>query len=321
MPDTFIWIIIFISSLVLLVKGSEYFIDAAEKVGLYFGIPAFIVGVSLLTLGTTLPELISSIFSVIRHSSEIAAGTVVGSNITNIFLILGVAVLFSKEKVEINYNLLNVDLPLLIGAAFLLAIAAWDGIFNFKEAVFFSLLFILYGVYVTRKEKNSRTKELGNEVKKEYRKEGGLGYMTFLIMVLGAVLIYFGAKYTIEAVIRLSETFNIGKELIAATVVALGTSLPELAVSISAARKGHAEMAAGNILGANMFNTLGVMGIAGLFGQLSIGANILTFGIPMMLIATILYFFITQDKEITKWEGVLLISFYVMFLGKILGLF
>lgn len=321
MPASFIWIAIFLISLAVLVKGSDYFTAAAEKIGIYFGIPAFIVGVCLLTLGTTLPEMISSIFAVINNSSEIAAGTVVGSNIVNIFLILGVAALFSKEDVKINYNLLSVDLPLLIGSAFLLAIAAWDGIFTFKEAIFFVFLFILYGIYNAGKEKNRRTKELGNEIKKEYKKEGGLNYWTFIVMLISAVLIYFGAKYTIDAVIHLSGIFNIGKELIAATVVALGTSLPELAVSISAARKGRAEMAAGNILGANMFNTFGVMGIAGLFGNISIGANVLTFGIPMMLIATIMYFFITQDKEITKWEGVLLISFYIMFLGKILGWF
>ncbi|MFH0856315.1 MAG: calcium/sodium antiporter [bacterium] len=321
MPASFIWIAIFLISLAVLVKGSDYFTDAVEKVGLYFKIPAFIVGVCLLTLGTTLPEMVSSIFAVINNSSEIAAGTVVGSNITNIFLILGVAVLFSKEQVEINYNLLSVDLPLLIGSAFLLSIAAWDGIFTSREAVFFVFLFILYGIYNASKEKNRRTKELGAEVKKEYKKGGGLSRMTFVIMFFSAVLIYFGAKYTIEAVINLSGIFNIGKDLIATTAVALGTSLPELFVSISAARKGHAEMAAGNILGANMFNTFGVMGIAGLFGQISIGANVLTFGIPMMLIATILYFFITQDKEITKWEGVILISFYIMFLGKFLNWF
>lgn len=315
------WIFVFLISLIILIKAADFFTDAAEKIGLYLGIPAFVVGVTLVTFGTTLPEMVSSIFAVVRNSSEIVAGTVIGSNIANIFLVLGIAVLLSKEKVKINYDLLHVDLPLLIGSAFLLAITLWDGKFNLSEALLFLMLFIVYLAFNAGKGKNERTKILAKEVKKEYKEEGGINYKTFLILGLSAVFIYLGAKYTIEAVINLSFAFNIAKEVIALTAVSLGTSLPELIVSITAARKGKAEIAAGNVLGANMLNTLGVMGISGLFGGLVITHNIIVFSLPIMIIATFLYFFITQDKEITKWEGALLIIFYILFIGKILTIF
>lgn len=320
MPSSVFWILIFLISLFVLVKASGYFTDAAEKIGIFFGIPAFVVGITLVTLGTTLPEMVSSIFAVVENSSEIVAGTVVGSNIANIFLVLGLAAVFSKDNIKINYNLLNVDLPLLVGAAFLFAITAWDGIFSIEEAILFLVFFIFYIYYNINKGKNKRTKELAKEVKEEYKEEG-VNSKTIIIILISALLIYFGARYTIESVIHLAQIFNVGKEILAVSVIALGTSLPELAVSITAARKGKAEMAVGNVLGANMLNTLGVMGISGMFGSLIIKPSIIYFCIPMMLAATFLYFFITQDKEITKWEGSLLLIFYLLFLGKILELF
>ena len=113
---------------------------------------------------------------------------------------------------------------------------------------------------------------------------------------------------------------NIGKEIIAITAVALGTSLPELFVSIQAARKGKPEIAVGNILGSNIFNTFAVMGVPGLFGALVIPQSILFLGLPIMIMATIIYFFMTQDKQITQWEGWMLLLFYVLFVGKQFGI-
>ena len=154
-----------------------------------------------------------------------------------------------------------------------------------------------------------------------YLKKKKLDIKTIAILVVSAVFIFIGAKYTIESVIKLSEIFNLGKEIIAVSAVALGTSLPELAVSITAVRQGKPEIAVGNILGSNIFNTFVVMGVSTFFGALIIPQSILTFALPMMLIATLLFFFITQEKEVTKWEGYLLLLFYVFFIGKLFNLF
>ena len=320
MHPTLIWIIVFVVSLFVLIKASDYFTHSAEKIGLFFGIPVFIVGATIVAIGTSLPELISSIFAVLRNSSEIVVGNVVGSNVTNIFLVLGITAIVGK-KLKLTYELVHVDLPLLIGSAFLLAVTIMDGIFSFPEALLCLAGIILYLLYTINTRKKYENIEIRKETKEEVKQGRKLDWKTLVILAVSAFFIYLGAKYTVESVIKLSEIFNIGKEIIAISAVALGTSLPELMVTISAAKKGKPEMAVGNILGSNIFNALAVMGIPALIGTLIIPHSILTFGLPMMLIATLLYFFITHDKEVTKWEGWLLVIFYVFFIGKLFSLF
>ena len=311
------WGIIFAISLIILIKASDYFTDSAEKIGLYFGLPAFIVGVTIVAIGTSLPELISSIFAVLGNSSEMVIGNVVGSNIANIFLVLGVAAIIGK-KIKIDFELVRVDLPMLMGSALLLALTIYDGIFTLPEAIFClggAILYLWYTINVGKKDKNIK-----KEMKGELIQRKKMETKTLIILLVSAFFIYIGAKYTVESVINLSEILGIGKEIIAISAVALGTSLPELMVTITAAKKGKPEMAVGNVLGSNIFNTFAVMGIPALIGTLIIPQSIISFGLPMMLAATLLYYFITQDKEITKWEGWLLLIFYVFFIGKTFGL-
>jgi len=320
MGDLFFWLALLIVSLVVLIKSSDYFTNSAEKMGLHFGISPFVVGITIVAIGTSLPELVSSLIAVFNDSSEIVVGNVIGSNIANIFLILGVAGIIARKKLEITKNLLHVDLPILVASAFLLAITIWDGKFTFIEAILCLAGMTIYSFYLI----SSRTREADIKIKEELKGEvikNGLPPKVWIILLVSSFFIYLGAKFTIESVLELSEILQIGKEIIAISAVALGTSLPELFVTISAARKGKPEMAVGNVLGSNIFNTFVVMGIPGLFGNLIIPSNIILFSLPMMLIATFLFFMITQDKEITRWEGGILIIFYVFFIGKLFGLF
>ncbi len=312
------WGIIFAVSLFVLIKASDYFTDSAEKIGLHFGLPSFLIGVTIVAIGTSLPELISSVFAVLKYSSEIVVGNAIGSNITNIFLVLGVAAIVGK-KIEITYKHLHVDLLMLIGSAFLLAVTVYDGVFTLPEALICLAGGVLYLLYTIGIEKKSKNDEAENREDSQL-KRGKLERKTLIILGVSSFFIYIGAEYTVESVLKLSELLNVGKEMIAISAVALGTSLPELTVTVMAARKGNPEMAVGNILGSNIFNALIVMGIPALIGPLIIPSSILTFGLPMMLVATLLYFFTTFDKEITEWEGWLLILFYIFFIGKIFNL-
>jgi cation:H+ antiporter len=319
--EILIWSLVFVLSLFVLLKASDYFTDSAEKIGIHFGIPAFIVGVTIVAIGTSLPELVSSIFAVIDGSSEIVIGNVVGSNITNIFLILGISAILSK-KLKITFQLIHVDLPFIVGSAFLLGLAIWDGNFTFIEGILFLIGFGVYTFYLVNSEKERKSRKLSIILKEVgFNEKKKLGIKPILTLILSSVLIFFGAKYTIESVIALSELLNIGKELIAVSAVSLGTSLPELFVSINMAKKGKPEMAVGNVLGSNIFNTFAVMGIPAMFGTLIIPASILTLGLPIMIIASILYFFTIQEKEITQWEGWMFLIFYVFFIGKVFSLF
>ncbi len=317
------WGLLLIASLYVLVKAADYFTDSAEELGLYLGMPAFLVGVTIVAVGTSLPELVSSVIAVMRGASEFVAGNVIGSNIANIFLILGIAAVI-KKKLKVSYELIHIDLPLLIGSAFIFAVTIYDGVFNLVEAFICLAGMGLYLAYVitSQREISKESRKLKKELKKELREEKRVfNKRDILILIASAGFIYIGARFTIESVMNLSQLFNIGKEVIALSVVALGTSLPELAVSIKAAQKGQSEIAVGNILGSNIFNVFAVMGISGLFGALIIPQNLINFGLPVMIIATLLYYFITQDKEITIWEGLILIIFYILFIGKVFLLF
>ncbi len=320
--EILIWATVFIVSLVILLKASNYFTDSAEEIGLFFKLPAFIIGVTIVAFGTSLPELISSIFAVIQGASEIVGGNVVGSNITNIFLILGIAAIIAK-KIKVDHNMINVDLPILMGSAFLMGLMVLDGKFTFIEAILSigGLLIYLFHTVTVKKTAGKKDDAMEKDLKKKFSeiklREFPIKSLSMLLVSMG--FLFIGAKYTIDSAVRLSELLSIGKDVIAGTVIALGTSLPELAVSIAGARRGKADIVVGNVLGSNIINALGVMGIAGLFGVVVIPTSILTFGLPMMVIATILYLFITQDKEITRWEGSFLIILYLFYIGKLFG--
>jgi len=317
------WPLIFLASLAVLVKASDYFTDSAERIGIAFGISPFIIGVTIVAVGTSTPELVSSILAVMKGSPEIVVGNVMGSNVTNILFILGLSAIVGKKMVT-SYELANVDLPLFVGSAILLSLMVWDGAFSLAEALLCLALFIVYLLYAisvewVADEAVARSLEAGGGVGHPTKRR--LDPLAYLKLVLSVFFLYIGANYTIVSVVKLSEMVNIGTEIIAASAVALGTSLPELVVSVKAAAMNKPELALGNILGSNIFNALGIMGVSALFGTLVIPEIITSFVMPMMIVATILYFVIIWEKEITLWEGWMLVIFYIFFLGKLFGLF
>ncbi|MCW6035048.1 calcium/sodium antiporter [Spirulina subsalsa FACHB-351] len=310
MSPLILWLLVLVISLAVLAKASDIFIEAAEKIGLYLRLPAFIVGVTIVAIGTSLPELVSSILAVLQNSSEIVFGNVVGSNIANIFLIIGAASVLHR-KLKIQFELIHVDLPLFVGSAFLWALMVSDRHFSIFEALLCIAGYITYSIYTvsSREEENAEACDL----------ELPRGFLWQQIgwIVLSATAIFFGAKYTVESVIELAEILQIGTAVIAVSVVAIGTSLPEFFVSFSAARKGNIEIAVGNVLGSNIFNTLVVMGIPRLVGKLIIPPELLFHGMATMLAGTLMFFFVTQDKQITRWEGWLFFIFYLWFIGSL----
>ncbi|NEP76439.1 calcium/sodium antiporter [Okeania sp. SIO2G5] len=319
MPEGLILIIMFVVGIAALVKASDVFTEAAEQLGLALGFPPFIIGVTIISIGTSLPELISSLFALSENVSEVVIGNVVGSNIANIFLVVGTAAIVSKKGIDITYDLVTVDLPLFVGSAFLLTLEVWDGDFTTGEAL---LLVLAYGMYLLYIANNSQ--EDGEETRNDdetteaAEDTHGKGFLfkQLALIALSAAFIYFGANFTIDAVIGLSKLFKVGEEIIAVSAIALGTSLPELIVTLNAARKGKAELAVGNVLGSNIFNTFMVMGVPGLVGHLDIPRTIVTESVPTMIAGTILLFFVAQDKKLTIWEGWLFYIMYIWFIGE-----
>ncbi len=302
--DILFYIGMFVVSLGVLLKASDWFIDSAEEIGLSLGISPFIIGVTIIAFGTSLPELATSVASVFSGDSEIVIGNVVGSNITNIALVLGL-VAFAAKEIRLDYNIWHIDMPYLWGSAFLLWLAVSDLSMSIFEAVLFIVGIV---VFLSYSFKNDESEE-------EQEKTSASG-RAWLLLLVGGVLVWLGADYTIEAIRHLSARAGVDPDLIALTAVALGTSLPEIIVSMNAARKGKTSIAVGNVLGSNIFNTYVVMGVSRLFGDLSIPPDTLSFSMPIMLVMTVLFGLVSNNKKITRWEGLMLLLFYIYFLGE-----
>ncbi len=295
---------IFAVSLFALLQASDFFVAAAEKIGLSFGIPPFIIGVTVVAFGTSLPELASSIAAVVEGSSDIVIGNVVGSNIANVALVLGLVAVIGKE-IKVHDTIMHTDIPLLVLSAFLLWFVVYDGEVTMFEAIFLLIALVIFLI-------NSLTGNKDEEVERPK-----ITWQTIVMLLVSAVVIKFGADYTVLGIVKLSGLMGIGSAVIAQSLVALGTSLPEVFVSIAAIKKGQTDMAVGNVLGSNIFNTYAVMSIPAFIGPLVIPAAVLQFSLPFMIALTIALAVMCISKTICRWEGYMLILFYVFFLVKL----
>ena len=317
MIDFAIWVGVLLLALFALVRGADVFMLAAEALGLAYGLSPFIIGVTIVAIGTSLPELMSGIAAVWSGASEIAAATAIGSNVTNILLVLGAAALIGRG-LRVDYELVRVDLPFLFGSALLFALFASDGSVGFGEALLGLAALTVYLVYAAGEPDRPQTTVAAAAAEFE-GPESSVGLRVWLSLLLGGALVQLGAIFTVESVVRLSEIVGIGNEIIAASVIAVATSLPELSVTIRSARAGKPELAVGNVIGSNIFNALGVIGAAALFGEVRVPAAMLHFGLPSMLGATVLCFFVLQEREMTHWDGWLLLILYVAFATHLYG--
>ena len=306
-------------ALFVLIKSSDIFIDNAEELGEWFSIPPFVIGVTIVALGTSLPELITSIIAVYENSSEIVLGGVFGSNIANILLILGVASLFATNM-NISWNIFYSDLPIFFVSGGLLCFVSLssgsDGqsFVTVGESIILVIGYIIYlWFFISDKQTAEPKKKSRSKTKEPLRPR------VILFLLLGVVGIYFGAKYTVDCVIKISEIIKIAKDIIASSAIAIGTSLPELMVSIVAVRKKQFDIAFGNVAGSNVFNIFIVVGIPGLFagGKLIVPASVVALSLPFLIFSYIVFLVVMMDNKVTKMEGAALLLCYIFFMGKL----
>jgi len=327
------WIIVFIISLAVLIKGADWLITSAEKIGLAFGLSPFIVGVTIVGVGTSFPELISSFVAVFKGVPDVVAANAIGSNIANILLIIGVSAVIGKRLI-VTKSLIDLDLPLLAISTVLLLGVVWDKQITFGESL---LMLVTYGIYllytVLHKDtedtgeiaeflpsRQERRKHIAAHKKEEFTRPKLIA-KDFILLVAGILGLVFGAKYLIDALVNLSAMLNIATGVIAITAVAVGTSLPELLVSAKAALQKKSEIALGNIFGSNVFNALVVIGLPGLFHVLPVDNQIFTIGVPTMALATLLFVISGISRRIHMWEGAFYLLLYVLFIAKLFSWF
>jgi len=369
-------ILILLAGLIILVKSSNLFVGSAERVAKFFGISEFVIGLTLVAVGTSLPELVTSIIAVISGSPGIVTGNVMGSNIANIGLILGVSGFIAVLTIE--PEIFRKDSVILLGISFILYIFAWDRVISFFEGIILLGLFsiyigILFGIrpglarvyrfrsYVRERVrfgspldiktyKGAIRKSIDPETHRrltritigigiapfklirfgmDYRtylrivrlfrdktKEGI--YREFLILIIGSLGIFLGARYLVQGAVDLASILRVPESFIAITLIALGTSLPELSVSIVSARKGLGNMILGNIIGSCVANIGLIMGLSALIMPIPISLIELASIIPFMLLMTVLcVVFIRSGWIIRMFEA---FSFVILYLGFIVWL-
>lgn len=325
------WTGIFIISLAVLIKSADVFTENSEKIGLAFKIPAFIVGIAIVSVGTSLPELITSLVAVFKNETEIVAANAIGSNIANIFLVVGFSSIVAR-KMNIKRSLINLDLPLLACVTTLIIFILWDRQITFVEGVIAILTYLIYALYLVssgkeRKilsHKDNSEKELPATridrlkiLKRLWKNHEKLEKGVFPALFLSVIFLYLGANYTIESIINIAGQLNISTPVIAMSAMAVGTSLPELAVSVRAAVKRKYEIALGNVFGSNIFNALIVIGVPALIATLKVDDITFFVGIPFLIGATVLYLISGISRKIYNWEGMMYLMIYLLFLTKI----
>jgi cation:H+ antiporter len=309
------WPLVLALGLALLMRGADHFTAAAETVGRAAGLSPFVVGVIIVAFGTSLPELVASVLAVVRDASEIVMGNVLGSNIANLGLVLGLGAVVAG-RLEIRRHVGTLDLPLLAAATLLATLTALDGRVVRAEA---ALLLFALAVYV-HLGLRARDDDAFDVSVDAGRPAPPRVARAVLVLVVSGVVIWLAAEATVRAVIEIALLFAITTETIAATAVALGTSLPEVAVTLTAARRGRAEMAAGNIIGSNVFNLLAVAGVSGLVGPLAVPGALVTLALPTMVGITLVAMIMLATRVVSRWEGWFLLTIYGWFLAAVTGL-
>ncbi|MCU0721197.1 MAG: hypothetical protein MUC83_15910 [Pirellula sp.] len=226
--------------------------------------------------------------------------------------VMGLTALFSRKRIDLGSQYVYIDLNFLIGASIIIVTIMYDGIVSFWEAAIGLLAYGLYLFYLLKS--NEAAEETESLV--PATTANGL-FKPVAIMALTGVLIYFSASKTIESVADIADYLGINKAIVSMTLLAIGTTLPECVVSVTAARQGKAHLAVGNVLGSCIFNALAIPGIASAFGSLTVPTELLSFSLPFYAGAIIFFYMITQDKKVSHFEGALLLLIYVLFIGKV----
>jgi cation:H+ antiporter len=307
----------FAVGLAILLVAAHFFTAAAERVGLALGMSAFVVGVFIVSIGTSLPELVAALLSVRAGTSEIVGGNVLGANAANLLLILGAtSIAVPAGRIVLGEEYLFIDLHFLVGAMVLLGATMMDGAITRVEG---GLLLIGYAVYVAYLVAEGRTDTADAAQTAQLQTRSRRLAADAGILVASGVAIYIGGDRTVTALERVAAALEIAPAIASVTILAIGTTLPELVISTTAARRGLSALAVGNILGSCIFNALAVSGAAAASGGVVVPRSLLTFALPFVATASLLFYLLTQDKRISRWEGMFFLVLFLLFMGKMAG--
>lgn len=313
--DSSVAFLLFPVSLACLIVAAHYFLHSVRRLGVVLGIRPFVVGAFIVTFGTTFPELTISLFSVWGGILTVPVAQTVGSNIANVLLVLGVAAVISR-RFAITKNLIDVELPLVAVVTLLFVFIIFDGLVSPAEGLFLLAGFLCYSVYIFRSEDNRSYPMTSGEL---FRRLRGVPRHVGVFFIAIAVIAV-AAHYTVSSVGTIAMAFGVSEGVVAITVLALGTSLPEVVVSVQAAMRNEVELVVGNVIGASIFNILFVVGLPAVVTGLVVDAVTLSVGVPVLIGVTLLFVISGISNRLHMWEGLFYILLYLFFVGKMVGI-
>lgn len=307
-----------IGGLIVLVWSADRFVDGAASAARHFGMTPLLIGIVIIGFGTSAPEMIVSASSALSGSPGIALGNAYGSNITNIALILGLTAII--KPLMVNSDVLKKELPILMAVTLLSAYLVYDANITTLDAIILLSVFAAYMFWTVITAMKSKNDALGTDVDAELASNQMPLGKAILWVVLGLVLLVISSQFLVWGAVEVAKFFGVSDLVIGLTIVAVGTSLPELASSIAAARKGEVDLALGNIIGSNLFNTLAVVGIAGAIEPMQAAAEVFSRDIVIMSALTFLLFVFglniyrrPEGGRINRLEGIVLLLSFVAY--------
>ena len=307
-----------IAGLVLLVAGAEVLVKGASRIATAIGISPLVIGLTVVAFGTSSPELAVSVMASLNGTADIALGNVVGSNIFNVLLILGISSII--VPLVVAQQLIRLDVPIMIGASLLTLLFSWDGVIRPWEGVVLLLAGISYTVFIIRQSRKESSKAVIAEYKDEYgeapetaKSKTGL---SILFVIAGLAMLVLGSRWLVDGAVAIAHSLGVSDLVIGLTIIAAGTSLPEVATSVIASIRGERDIAVGNVVGSNIFNLVFILSIAAIIntGGIQVAESALRFDLPVMAavaVACLPIFF--TGKKLDRWEGIVFLGYYVAY--------
>jgi cation:H+ antiporter len=312
-------LVLALAGLVLLVAGGEALVRGASRLALALGLSPLVIGLTVVAYGTSAPEMAVSVGAALAGDggADVAVGNVVGSNIFNVLFILGVTALFAPLLV--SQQLVRIDVPLLIGVSLVMLVFALDGRVSRLEGfvlVAGAVAYTVFAVWQSRRESAEVREEYSKGIRRPARPGWRATSVDLLLIVGGLVLLVVGSRWLVDGAVAVAMALGVSELVVGLTIVAAGTSLPEVAASVVAALRGERDIAVGNVVGSSLFNILSVLGVTSLVapGGVRVADAALRFDIPVMVVTAVACLPIfTSGRRIDRWEGGLFLAYYVAY--------
>ena len=315
-----VWIILIVLGFILLIKGADFLVDGASNIAKKFHIPDIIIGLTIVSIGTSMPELFVSITSAIEGYPDMAVGNIVGSNIANLLLILGMSSIIRSIKFKRETRLIEIPMCLGISLLFVLLCNLGHDVTRFDAGILIVLFVMFIGYTIVMAKKGEEfDKEDDDEDVKDKTKTSKSTIKDIIFLILGAVLLKFGGDLTVNNAVEVAKHFGLSEKLISVTILAIGTSLPELVTSVSAAFKGKSDIAIGNILGSNIFNMLLIIGASAMIKPIVYNTSYnldMIFLIGGTLVLS-LFPIIPPKNKMSRGNGLVYVLIYVGYLASL----